>query len=70
MDRKEKGIIIVCIVVLLFLVINFLTAIETFVGYNKSKASGNERWKQVEERMMKIETDVENLKTEVQEWKN
>lgn len=70
MDRKEKRTIIVCIVVLIFLVINFLTAIETFVGYNKSKASGNERWKQVEERMMKIETDVENLKTEVQEWKN
>lgn len=70
MDRKEKRTIIVCIVVLIFLVINFLTAIETFVGYNVSKKSGNERWKQVEERIMKIETDVENLKTEVQEWKN
>lgn len=70
MDRKEKRTIVVCLVVLIFLAINFLTAIETFVGYNKSKASGNERWKQVEERMIKIETDVENLKTEVQEWKS
>lgn len=70
MDRKERRIIIVCVVVLLFLVINFLTAIETFVGYNKSKASGNERWKQVEERIVRVETDVEKLRTEVQEWKN
>lgn len=70
MDRKEKRTIIVCIVVLMFLAINFLTAIETFIGYNKSKASGNERWKQVEERIMRIETDVEKLRTEVQEWKN
>ena len=70
MDRKEKRTIIVCVVVLIFLVINFLTAIETFVGYNASKKSGNERWKQVEERIVKIETDIESLKTEVQEWKN
>ena len=70
MDRKERRIIIVCVVVLLFLVINFLTATETFVGYNKSKASGNERWKQVEERIVRVETDVEKLRTEVQEWKN
>lgn len=70
MDRKEKGMIITCVIVLVFLVINFLTAIETFIGYNKSKASGNERWKQVEERIVRIETDVEVLKQEVQEWKN
>ena len=70
MERKEKRIVTVCIIVLVFLIFNFLTAIETFIGYNKSKASGNERWKQVEERIVSIENDVEMLKQEVQAWKN
>ena len=70
MERKEKRIVTVCIIVLVFLIFNFLTAIETFIGYNKSKASGNERWKQVEERIVSIENDVEMLKQEVQTWKN
>ncbi len=70
MERKEKRIVAVCIIVLVFLILNFLTAIETFIGYNKSKASGNERWKQVEERIVSIENDVEMLKQEVQAWKN
>jgi len=70
MERKEKRIVAVCIVVLVFLILNFLTAIETFIGYNKSKASGNERWKQVEERIVSMENDVEMLKQEVQAWKN
>jgi len=69
MDRKERRMIIVCIVVLVLLVINFLTAVETFVGYNMSKKSGNERWKQVEERIVRMEMDVDNLKMEVGEWK-
>ncbi len=70
MERKEKRIVTVCIIVLVFLIFNFLTAIETFIGYNKSKASGNERWKQVEERIVSMENDVEMLKQEVQAWKN
>ena len=70
MDRKEKRIVIVCVIVLIFLAINFLTALHTFVGYNKSKQSGNERWKQVEQRIVTIENDVDRLKQEVQAWKN
>ena len=70
MERKDKRIIGVCIVVLMFLIIDFFTAIKTYVGYNESKANGNERWKQVEKRIVKIETDVESLKMEVEGWKN
>lgn len=70
MSKKDKRIIVVCVLVLVFLIVNFVTALETFVGYNQSKASGNERWRQVEERIVRIETDVESLKQEVQEWKS
>lgn len=70
MSKKDKRIIAVCVLVLVFLVVNFVTALETFVGYQESKASGNERWRQVEERIVRIETDVEGLKQEVQEWRS
>ena len=70
MSKKDKRIIVVCVLVLVFLIVNFVTALETFVGYNQSKASGNESWRQVEERIVRIETDVESLKQEVQEWKS
>ncbi len=69
MSKKDKRIIAVCVLVLVFLVVNFVTSLETFVGYQESKASGNERWKQVEERIISIENDVNELKVEVQEWK-
>ena len=69
MNKKDKRIIAVCVLVLVFLVVNFVTSLETFVGYQESKASGNERWKQVEERIISIENDVNELKVEVQEWK-
>ncbi len=70
MNRKERRIVVVCVIVLIVLMINFWTAIETFVGYKNGKKSGNERWRQVEERMVRIENDVENLKQEVQGWKS
>lgn len=70
MERKDKRIIVACVVVLMFLIVDFFTAIKTYVGYNESKESGNERWKQVEERIVKIETDVEGLKREVEGWKS
>ena len=69
MNKKYTRIIAVCVLVLVFLVVNFVTSLETFVGYQESKASGNERWKQVEERIISIENDVNELKVEVQEWK-
>ncbi len=70
MERKDKRIVGVCIAVLVFLVIDFLTVMKTYVDYNESKASGNERWRQVEERMLRIERDVEDLRQEVEEWKS
>ena len=70
MERKDKRIVGVCIAVLVFLVIDFLTVMKTYVDYNESKASGNERWRQVEERMVRIERDVEDLRQEVEEWKS
>lgn len=69
MSRKDRRVVVLCVLVLLFLVVNFVTALETFVGYHESKASGNERWRQVEERIVRVERDIEFLKQEVGEWK-
>ncbi len=69
MERKERRVIFACVVILIFLLVDFCTAMKTYIGYNSSKKSGNERWKQVEERIILIEDDINNLKMEVQEWK-
>lgn len=47
--------IIVCFVIL---TINFVMNLAEQIDYEKRKASGNERWEQVEERIINIEKRV------------
>ena len=37
--------------------------------YEARKESGNERWKQVENRILQIEEKVNTLEEEIEEWK-
>lgn len=55
MDKKEKVFQTILISILFFLIFNFLYDIYNFIDYENRKASGNERWKQVEERIKEIE---------------
>ena len=40
------------------------------IDYEKRKDSGNERWKQVENRILQTEEKVESLEEEIRSWKN
>lgn len=51
----KKAYPISMIAVLILLIINFSIALYEFFDYQKRVDSGNERWKQVEERIKKIE---------------
>ena len=70
MEHKDEKIVVVCIIILIFLLANFAVGIKTCKDYNKGKKSGNERWNQVEERIIKLEKEVDSLKVEVQQWRN
>lgn len=55
MNRQEKIMPFLLVVILVFLIIEFVYTIYNYIDYEKRKDSGNERWQQVEERIKKIE---------------
>lgn len=67
--KKDKFVITMLIVVIVILAYNLIFSIVELTDYNKRKESGNARWEQVEERIVKIESDVNVLKAEVEQWK-
>lgn len=59
--EHKKGILLLSFI-LLFLIANFIYSIVMLVDYEQRKDSGNDRWKQVEERILRIEDKVEAIK--------
>lgn len=68
MDKKDKFIVAGLILVLIFIAINFFSTINTMSDYEQRKASGNERWEQVEQRILQTEEKVQMLEEEIKEW--
>lgn len=53
-----KKVYPVCLfIILIILLINFSIAIYEFIDYQKRVESGNERWRQVEERIEELESE-------------
>lgn len=68
--KRNRLIIFSLILVLIFLFINMIYTISTLKDYEKRKQSGNDRWKQVEERILETENKVNTLEKEIGQWKN
>lgn len=58
--EHKKGIWLLSFI-LLFLIANFIYSIVMLFDYEQRKQSGNDRWKQVEERILRIEDKVEAI---------
>lgn len=58
--EHRKGIWLLTFI-LLVLVANFIYSLFMLVDYEQRKDSGNDRWKQVEERILRIEDKVEAI---------
>lgn len=69
MDRKDKIIIIGLIFVLVILAFNIISSITQTLDYEKRKDSGNDRWLQVENRIIQSEEKVNKLEEEIKNWK-
>lgn len=69
MDKKDKFIVVGLILVLIFIAINFFSTINTMSDYEARKARGNERWEQVEQRILQTEEKVNKLEEEIEQWK-
>lgn len=68
-NKKDKIIIIGLIFVLIILGFNFIETIIQTLDYEKRKDSGNERWLQVENRIIQSEEKVNKLEEEIKNWK-
>lgn len=69
MEKKDKIMIGGLVIVLLFIFINIFSTIHTMDDYEARKESGNERWKQVENRILQTEEKVNKLEEEIEQWK-
>lgn len=67
---RDKIIIVFLILILILLACNIGYTCYEMIDYEKRKESGNERWKQVENRILQTEEKVESLEEEIRIWKN
>lgn len=68
MNRKDKVIIIGLIFVLVVLAFNIISSINQTLDYEKRKDSGNDRWLQVENRILQTEEKVNTFEEELKRW--
>lgn len=68
--KPDKIFVVGLIIVLIILFINIIYSVYEFFDYQSRVQSGNDRWLQVEERIIKIEKEVDSLKGEIEKWKN
>ena len=69
MKKKDKIVVTGLVLVLIFIIINIFSTLNTMSDYEARKESGNERWKQVENRILQTEEKVNMLEEELRTWK-
>ena len=68
MSKKDKIIIVGLVVVLVILAFNMIETVVQLIDYENRKESGNERWFQVENRILQTEEKVNKLEEEIRRW--
>lgn len=70
MENKDKIMIGGLAIVLIFIFVNIFSTLHTMNDYEARKESGNERWLQVENRILQTEEKVNKLEEDIQKWKH
>lgn len=68
-NRRFDRSLFFLITILILLVLNFIYLISETVDYYERVKSGNNRWLQVENRIVSIEQKVNGLEGELDKWK-
>ena len=69
MEKKDRVIVTGLVLLLVFIIINIFSTMHTMNDYEARKESGNDRWKQVENRILQTEEKVNSLEEEIKSWK-
>ena len=70
MEKRDKIMVGGLILILVFMLTNIFSTLHTMDDYEARKESGNERWLQVENRILQTEEKVDKLEEEIEEWKH
>ena len=70
LEKRDKVVVVGLILVLIFIIINIFSTLHTMSDYEQREESGNDRWKQVENRILQTEEKVNSLEEEIVEWKH
>lgn len=60
-NKKIKIIITLAIIVFILLLGNLFVSVRQEIDYNRRKESGNDRWLQVENRILHIEEEIDEV---------
>lgn len=69
LNNIDKALIIITIVIMVLLIGNLIISIKHISQFNSIRNSGNDRWFQVEERIVMYEHKVDQLEEQVKNLK-
>ena len=69
LDNVDKALVIITVIIMVLLVGNLIISIRHISQFNNVRNSGNDRWFQVEERIITYEHKVDQLEKEIENLK-
>ena len=69
LDNIDKALIIITIIIMVLLIGNLIISIKHISQFNSIRNSGNDRWFQVEERIVMYERKVDQLEEQIKNLK-
>ena len=69
LDNIDKALIIITVIIMVLLIGNLIMSIRHISQFNSIRNSGNDRWFQVEERIITYEHKVDRLEKEIENLK-
>ena len=69
LDNVDKALVIITVIIMVLLTGNLIISIRHISQFNSIRNSGNDRWFQVEERIVMYEHKVDQLEKEIENLK-
>ena len=69
LDNVDKALVIITVIIMVLLVGNLIISIRHISQFNSIRNSGNDRWLQVEERIIEYENKIDQLEKEIENLK-
>ena len=69
LDNVDKALVIITVIIMVLLIGNLIISIRHISQFNSIRNSGNDRWFQVEERIVMYEHKVDQLEKEIENLK-